>query len=303
LKRGDITVRRKISILAMIVVLVLLAFSGCSKPSMETGNKPEQVFRIGGIPDQDTAKLVRRFNAVAEYLGKETGLKVEYVPSIDYAALLTAFQRGEIHLAWFGGLTGVQARSAVPGSEAIAQRPRDAQFHSVFIVQASLPVNKLEDLKGLSFTFGSESSTSGHLMPRYYLMQAGINPEKDFDGQPSYSGSHDKTWKMVESGGIQAGALNEAVWEEAVKKGAVDTGKVKVLYITPDYYDYNWTINANVDGVFGHGTKEKVKKALLSMGPGQAEILEMFQTDSFIETKNENYEAIRMVAKELGIIK
>lgn len=267
------------------------------------GRSGGPVFFIGGIPDQNVSALARRFGLLADYLSRETGLRVEYVPPVSYAALVSAFGRGDVHLAWFGGLTAVQAMAAVPGSEAIAQRPRDAQFHSVFIVQAGLPVSRLKDLRGLSFTFGSESSTSGHLMPRYYLLQAGIDPETDFYGLPNYSGSHDKTIKLVESGAYQAGALNEAVWEARVHEGAVDTSKVRAFYTTPPYYDYNWTIRAGVDGVFGPGTKEKVRRALLSLGPAEQEILDLFYTDRFIETRNENYEAIRQVAEQIGILR
>ncbi len=286
-----------------ISVLMILSLMACSQEKANNTSVEEKpVFKIGAIPDQNASKLNRRFEELAQYIGEQTNLEVEYVPTVDYSALVTGFQRGDIHLGWFGGLTGVQARNVTSGSEAIAQRPRDEKFHSVFIAQKDLNVEKLEDLKGLTFTFGSESSTSGHLMPRYFLTEKGIDPEDDLDGKPNYSGSHDKTWKLVESGAFQTGALNEAVWESAVNDKKVDLNKVEVFYITPDYYDYNWTIN-NVDEIFGEGTKEKVKDALLSFGKENSEIMELFQTDKFIETKNENYDAIHSVAKELGIIK
>lgn len=288
--------------LSLFVILTLAACSGEEKEKSSEEATSNEVLKIGAIPDQNASDLNRSMDKIAEYLEEKTGLEVEYVPSVDYAALVTAFERGEIHLAWFGGLTGVQARSLVEGSEAIAQRPRDEEFHSVFIAQKDLQLKGLEDLKGLSFTFGSESSTSGHLMPRYYLMESGINPETDLAGEPNYSGSHDKTYKLVESGTFQAGALNEAVWEGAVEEGSVDLNKVDVFYTTPAYYDYNWTIN-NVEGVFENGTKEKVKEALLSMNEDQQDMLDIFETDKFIETNNENYAAIEKVAKELGIIK
>lgn len=289
----------------ILTVALIFSLSGCAQDSKKQASSDEQVFKIGAIPDQNAADLNRNFGAMAEYLSAETGLKVEFVPSVDYSALVTAFERGEIHMAWFGGLTGVQARSLVPAAVAIAQRPRDEQFHSVFIVQKDLSVNMLEDLKGLSFTFGSESSTSGHLMPRYFLMEAGLDPANDFDGAPNFSGSHDNTYNLVQAGTFQAGALNEAVWEKAVEENKVDLNKVKVFYTTPAYYDYNWTINSpdNVDKVFGEGTIQKIKAALLSMNEEQSEILKLFQTEKFIEAKNENYKAIETVAKELGIIK
>ncbi|HEY8450192.1 MAG TPA: putative selenate ABC transporter substrate-binding protein [Bacillota bacterium] len=278
---------------------------GAEPQAGAAGEQPadaQPVFAISGIPDQDVSILSRRFGLVAEYLEQATGLNVQYVPAADYAAVVTGFERGDIHLAWFGGLTAVQAIAAVPGSEAVAQRPRDAEFHSVFIVQADLPVDELPDLKGLTFTFGSESSTSGHLMPRYFLLQAGIDPERDF-ATVEYSGSHDTTIKLVEAGTYQSGALNEAVWEDRLEAGQVDTEKVRAFYRTPAYYDYNWTIRAGVDEVFGPGTKERVVEALLAIGPEQKELLELFQTDRFMPTRNENYEAIRTVAEQLGIIR
>ncbi|MDF2521098.1 MAG: phosphonate transporter substrate-binding protein [Clostridia bacterium] len=290
----------------ILTAIMLISLSGCSADNQPAADKAEKsVFKIGAIPDQNAADLNRNFGAMAEYLSKATGLQVEFVPSVDYAALVTAFERGDIHMAWFGGLTHVQARSLVPEAEAIAQRPRDEQFHSVFIVQKELNVDKLEDLKGLSFTFGSESSTSGHLMPRYFLMEAGLDPAKDFEGAPNFSGSHDNTYNLVQAGTFKAGALNEAVWEKAVAEKKVDLNKVKVFYTTPAYYDYNWTINSNeyVDKVFGEGTRQNVKEALLSMDNDQADILALFQTDKFIEANNENYQAIETVAKKIGIIK
>ncbi|MGG5253168.1 putative selenate ABC transporter substrate-binding protein [Neobacillus sp. SM06] len=298
--------KKRISLL--ILTLLTFALAACSQnnlPNSKTtkNEKANAVFKIGAIPDQNAADLEKGMTAVANYLQEKTGLKVEFVPSVDYAALVTGFQRGDIHLAWFGGLTSVQARNRVPGAQSIIQRPNDAKFHSVFITRTDSGINSIADLKGKSFTFGSESSTSGHLMPRYYLLESGINPEQDFDGKPNFSGSHDTTYKLIESGAFQAGALNEEVWQKAVKEGKVNPKKVKVFYTTPAFYDYNWTINSNVDEVFGKGTKEKVKDALLSYNGDQKEIAELFQTNKFIETKNDNYDKIQKVAKELKIIK
>jgi phosphonate transport system substrate-binding protein len=289
--------------------IMALSITGCSKSVQTSEKKDIPEFKIGAIPDQSAAELNKNMDEVAKYLSEKTGLKVKYVPSVDYAALVTGFERGEVQLAWFGGLTGVQARAVTPGAEAIAQRPLDAKFKSVFIAQKDLNVTKLEEIKGKSFTFGSESSTSGSLMPRYFMTQAGINPESDLNGKPNYSGSHDKTIKLIESGAFQTGALNISVWEKTVKENKVDLNKVKVFYTTPEYFDYHWTINKNenIDKVYGEGTKEKIKKALLEMsadkGGSQAEALKFFQTDKFIETKNENYKAIEEVAKSLKMIK
>ena len=274
--------------------------------SCGAGSSSGDVMYIGAIPDQNAAALNRRFGSVAEYLQDQLGVKVKYVPTVHYAALVSAFERGDVHLAWFGGLTGVQARTSAPGAKAIAQRPRDTEFHSVFVVRAELDVDSLEDLSGLSFTFGSESSTSGHLMPRHFLVVAGIDPEEDFRGRLSFSGSHDKTWKLVESGSFQAGALSEAVWEKRVAQGKVDLSKIRVFYTTPPYYDYNWTIRGDMDETFGEGFTRRVQQAILATDardPKQKEILDLFAADRFIASDNENYHAIEQVARRLDIIR
>jgi phosphonate transport system substrate-binding protein len=267
----------------------------------------DRPFAISAIPDQDVSVLNRQFGAMAKYLSEATGLRVEYVPMVDYASLITAFERGDIQLGWFGGLTGVQAQAAVPGTEAIAQRPRDAEFHSKFIVREGLnDVTELVDLAGLSFTFGSESSTSGHLMPRFFLKEAGIDPEQDFRGLPNYSGSHDKTIALVEAGAFDAGALNEAVWDARVRDGEVDTTKVREFFTTPAYYDYHWAIRPDVDEIYGAGAKEAVSAAILGMDasdPEQQALLDLAQTDRYIPTENANYDTIRAVAEELGILR
>ncbi|KIY21294.1 MULTISPECIES: putative selenate ABC transporter substrate-binding protein [Mesobacillus] len=282
--------------LGATILLLLSLLTGCTGDNGDAAKK--ETIKIGAIPDQNVADLNRSMEDFANNLGKKTGMNIEYVPSVDYAALVTAFQRGEIQLAWFGGLTGVQARNLVPEAEAFAQRPIDEKFKSVFIAHENSEINSLEDLQGKSFTFGSESSTSGHLMPRYFMMQAGIDADQALDGKPNYSGSHDKTYKLVESGAYEAGALNISVWEAAVKEGKVDDSKVKVFYTTPEYFDYNWTVN-----IADEESKKKIKDAILTMSKEDSEIMDLLQTDRFIETNNQNYQAIEEVAKQLKIIK
>ncbi|MAX18558.1 MAG: putative selenate ABC transporter substrate-binding protein [Dehalococcoidia bacterium] len=278
------------------VVVLGFVLSACG----DSGN--EKVFRIAGIPDQNASTLAQKYHILTDYLSQELGLTVKYVPTVNYAATVTSFNRGDIQMAWFGGLTGVQARLASPGSLALAQRPRDTEFHSKFIVQSGLDVTILEDLNGLTFTFGSESSTSGHLMPRHFLLEAGVDPETDFAGNANFSGSHDKTWALVESGAFQAGVLNEAVWDEAVEEGRVDVSRARVFFVTPSYFDYNWTVRGDLDAEFGDGFTLRVQNALVSLDGSDQDVLDLFSTDSFIESQNENYQAIEDVAKSLGII-
>ena len=202
----------------------------------------------------------------------------------------------------------MQARLQDPGARAIAQREHDAQFHSRFIVRAELAINSLEDLKvqanQRTLTFGSESSTSGHLMPRYFLMRAGIDPDRDFRSLPSFAGSHDLTWQLVESGAFDVGVLNEDVWERAVREGRVDLSKVREFYTTPAFFDYNWTAGGGLDRIYGAGFTGRVQRALLRLNPEEhREILDLFSTERFITTDNRNYQHLEAVARELGMIR
>jgi phosphonate transport system substrate-binding protein len=293
---------RRCWLLLIPLALILLGLTACRSA------EAHPVLKVGGIPDQDASRLARRYQGFADYLSRELGIPVEYVPSVDYAAVVTAFTQGGLQLGFFGGLTGVQARLQNPGARAIAQRDIDARFHSKFIVRADLPINSLEDLKArareLTFTFGSESSTSGHLMPRHFLRQAGINPDTDFKTLPNFSGSHDLTWKLVESGSFAVGALNEDVWERAVRESRVDTRKVREFYTTPEYFDYNWTVRGDLDRVYGAGFTEKLQKALLALNAEKyPEIMELFTANRFIATSNDNYKALEDVARGLGMVR
>jgi phosphonate transport system substrate-binding protein len=266
---------------------------------------------ISAIPDQDPEKLQRLYGLVAGYLSKELGVRVEYKAVTDYSASVTAFVVGDLDLVWYGGLTGVQARLQVEGAETIAQRDIDANFHSVFVANSASGLRPFTEVEGLAalagrtFTFGSESSTSGRLMPQYFLGQAGV-ALGDFNGEAGFSGSHDKTLKLVEAGTYEAGVLNEQVWKSRVTAGEVDTGKVIALWTTPAYYDYHWVLHPNAARDFGADFPVKVKAALLKLDPSVPEhkaILDLFGAQQFIETSNANYASIEAVARAIGKIR
>lgn len=297
------------------LLLLLLPMAACSPQSSEnsptSGNTKAKPLAIGAIPDQDPQKLQRQNDKLAAYLEKELGVPVKYKPVTDYAAAVTAFKVGDLQLVWFGGLTGVQARLQVPGAEAIAQRDVDEKFHSVFIAnkKSGLTAFKntadLQKLKGHTFTFGSESSTSGRLMPQYFLQQAGLKLE-DFKGKVGFSGDHDKTIKLVEAGTYDAGAVNEKVWLKRVASKEVDLTKVDVIWRSPAYYDYHWVINPEVKKRYGEDFVKKVQNAFLKLDPNvpeQKEILDLLEAKKFIPTQNSNYAQIEEVGRKIGKIK
>ena len=282
--------------------------SGTATNNSATQTKP---LMTGAIPDQDPEKLQRQYTKLADFLQKELKVPVEYKPLTDYTAAVTAFKVGDLDLVWFGGLTGVQARLQVPGSEAIAQRDVDEKFHSLLIANKQSGLKPLKDtadlkqLKGHTFTFGSESSTSGRLMPQYFLQQAGLKLE-DFKGEVGFSGDHDKTIKLVEAGTYDAGAVNEKVWLKRLEAKEVDLNKVKVIWRSPAYYDYHWVINPQVKQRYGNDFVKKVQNAFLKLDPKipeQKEILDLLQANKFIPTQNSNYAQIEAVGREIGKIK
>lgn len=296
----------------MLVLAVVLPACGDDEdedtgtPTSSSASQPvRRTFYISGIPDQNVAVLETRFNKLALYLSEHTGLDVKYLASVDYPAVVTGFKNGDIQMGWYGGLTGVQARIALPGSTAIVQRESDEAFKSVFVARKSLGATKLDDVKGKSLAFGSESSTSGHLMPRYFLKQVNLTPEKDF-ASVTYSGSHDKTWKLVETGAVDVGALNASVWQQRIKSNEVDLSKVDVFYTTPTYYDYHFVVRPDIDRLYGAGTVKRITDALLAVDPAKGgihkEIFDAFEQSKFIATKNDNYKAIEAVARELKLV-
>jgi phosphonate transport system substrate-binding protein len=301
----------KRTLLSALLVL-MLPLAACS-PGSETASSPQNVtqpFVTSAIPDQDPEKLQRLYGKLADYLEAELGVPVEYQPVTDYTAAVTAFRVGDLDMVWFGGLTGVQARLQVEGSEAIAQRDIDADFHSVFISNKSMGIASINDpseltnLKGRTFTFGSESSTSGRLMPQYFLEQAGVSLE-DFRGEVGFSQSHDATIQLVEAGTYEVGVLNEQVWNSRVEAGDVDLSKVDVIWRSPAYFDYHWVINPQVKERYGEDFVNQVQAALLKLDPNvpeQKEILELFGADRFIETQNSNYQQIEEVGRAIGKI-
>jgi len=296
---------------ALLLLLPLTACSPSTSGNSGTGAKEVKPLITGAIPDQDPEKLQRQYTKLASYLQKELNVPVEYKPVTDYTAAVTAFKVGDLDLVWFGGLTGVQARLQVPGAEAIAQRDVDEKFHSVFIANKKTNLKPFKDtadlkqLKARTFTFGSESSTSGRLMPQHFLQQAGVNLT-DFKGQAGFSGDHDKTIKLVEAGTYEVGALNEKVWQKRVNAKEVDLNKVEVLWRTPAYYDYHWVMNPQVKQRYGEDFGKKVQNALFKLDPKvpeQKEILDLLQAEKFIPTKNENYAQIEKIGREIGKIK
>ncbi|MBI5720193.1 MAG: putative selenate ABC transporter substrate-binding protein [Burkholderiales bacterium] len=260
----------------------------------------QQVLRITAIPDESPTELARKAAPLIKYLEARLGMKVEYTPVTDYAASVEALVHKKVDMAWFGGFTFVQANVRSGGKVLpIVQREEDERFRSVFIT-SDPGIRSLADLKGKDVSFGSQSSTSGHLMPRSFLLDAGIYPDKDFR-RVAFSGAHDATIAAVASGKVQAGALNISVWEKFVADKKVDTTKVRVFYTTPPYYDYNWSVHADMPAAL----REKLAAAFLALSRGTPEgkeVLELQRATRFVPSKAENYKGIEAAARSAELL-
>jgi phosphonate transport system substrate-binding protein len=279
-----------------LATVAFAAMAGLSPVHAQT------TLKVTTIPEEAATEQVRKFGPLVKYLERTLGMKVEFTPVNDYPAAVEALVNKQVDLVWFGGFTHVQAQIRSGGKVIpIAQREEDTQFRSVFITQTDSGIKQLSDLKGRQVSFGSQSSTSGHLMPRSFLLQAGIDPEKDFK-RVAYSGAHDATIASVVSGRVDAAALDITVWRKFVDEKKVDTGRVNVFYTTPPYFNYNWSVHADMPAA----QRERITRALLALSmdnPEGKEILTLNRATKYIPTRAENYKGLEAAGRSAGLIK
>jgi len=287
------TARRRCGVMALAAICAM---------SMLPAAFAQQVFRVTTIPEEAATEQMRKFGPMVKYLERQLGVKVEFTPVNDYPAAVEALVNKQVELVWFGGFTYVQAQLRSGGKVVpIAQREEDTKFRSVFITQSGSGIKQLADLKGKTVSFGSQSSTSGHLMPRSFLLAAGIEPERDFK-RVAYSGAHDATIASVVSGKVDAAALDITVWRKFVDEKKVDTSKVDVFFTTPPYFNYNWSVHADMPAA----QRERLTKALLALSmddPEGKEILTLARATRYVPTQPDNYKGLETAGRSAGLIK
>lgn len=271
-------------------------------PTVAVAQQPALVFTA--IPDEDETRLVERFTTYAKYFEAKLGIPVKYLPVKSYPAAVTAFTNNQVQFAWFGGLTGVQARLSVPGSEAIAQGAEDVAFKSYFIAHAATGLSRSKTfptgIEGKTFTFGARTSTSGRLFPEFFIREATAKAPERYFSRVGFSGDHSKTIQLVQSGAYQTGVVNHLVWDQEVASGKVDTKSVAVIWETPTYPDYHWVARGDIDKGHGAGVSGKLKAAILAVD--DPKMLAIFDRTRFIPAKNSDYKAIEEVGKATGLI-
>lgn len=279
--------------------------AGCGEAAPD-GEQSGTVLKFSAIPDDNATELQQKFDKVADYLAKELGVEVEYVPTSDYGASVQAFKNGDIHLAWFGGLTGVQARNAVEGARAIAQGKIDPVYKSYFIAHKDSGLEPGDsfpmEIAGKNFTFGSERSTSGRLMPEHFIRQNTQKSPAEFLGsEMQFSGSHDKTALLVQAGTFDAGVLSYKTYDKMVAAGTIDPEVCRIIWTTPSYVDYNWTAHPALDEAFGAGTIERLQEALINMT--EPELLDaVMRSEGLIKAQNSDFDPVAKLAADLGFL-
>lgn len=286
------------------LLAVASLLSGCGDGSSPSA-KP--ALRFTAIPGDNVTELQQKFAPFEKHLSERLGVGVTYVPTADYAASVDAFVKGDVELAWFGGLTGVRARLAVPGAAAIAQGKADPEYLSYFIAHRDTGLSKSDAfpaaLAGRKFTFGSESSTSGRLMPEYYIRKSsGKTPAEFFGREMAFSGSHEKTAQLVQAGTFEAGAIDFKTYDRLVAEKKVDPELCRVIWTTPPYPDYHWTAHPSLDSRFGAGFTEKLTKILLEMHD-PALLRAINRPEGLIPARNEEWDVLRETARELGLVR
>ena len=280
--------------LSLALAGILPLFVGCNA----SGPSP-QTLRLSMIPTTDPGKMIREGQPLIAYLEKETGMKVEMTIPTNYAAVVEAIANDQVDIAYLGGFTYVQA-SKRAGVIPLLQRDQDQNFHSLFITQPDSGINSLSDLNGRTFAFGDVNSTSGHLMPEYFMREA--NVEADVIAKAIYTGGHDGTALAVANQRVDAGALDETVYQKMIQDGKLDPAKVKVFFTTPPFFDYVWVARKGLDAKLA----EAFSSAFLRLDasePQQRAVLDVMRAKKYVRANDSDYDKLRQAANDAGLLK
>jgi len=279
---------------APILASVLLA--SLAAPSLAA----QPVLRVGMIPDVNPSKLVRDAQPLVRYLERKTGAKVEMTVPTNYAAVVEALANNQLDFAYLGGFTFVQAHNR-SGVVPLVQRDTDQRFHSLFITQTASELKRLQDVKGRTFAFGDVNSTSGHLMPAYYMRKNGIDPKKDLK-EVLYTGGHDATALAVANGKVDAGAMDETVYRKLLDKGTITKEQIRIFYTTPPFFDYVWVARKGLDPKM----QQKLANAYLSLSERRPEdkvLLDLLRGKRFVKADAKDYRVLEQAARDAGLLK
>jgi phosphonate transport system substrate-binding protein len=243
---------------------------------------------IDGSSQEDRAPLQL-------YLSKAMGQSVIIESPDNYGATVDALADGSYDFACLGALVYIRARAKY-GVIPLVQRAADLHYHTAFIAGTGSSIYSLKDLRGKRFAFGDIDSTSAHLLPYHELKQAGINPETDLKYR--YTGSHLATAALVADGAVDAGAIDETIFDFLISGGKLDSKKVRVFYISEPYVDCVWVARRDVS----EAEREKFARSLLALKEGKDDrVLKILRAHKFVVANDEEYASTRKIGHKLGM--
>ena len=290
----DSTVTRFVSC-ATATVLLLLS-GGCDDQVVNDGLPP--ILKIGILPDESRMKLVERYEPLRQYLSETLGIPCQLVFAENYNAMVESFGAGSVHLAYFGGVTYVQARSAFDALP-LVMRDVDTRFTSCFVAKAESAFTNLAGYEDSVIAFGSRLSTSGHLMPRHFLSKMGITPEVFFR-EVRYSGAHDTTIDWVRKGTATIGAVNTKILEGMLADGRIQEGEFQIVWKTPPYSDYVWAVQSSL----GNDARKRLLDAFLALSPAidsHVTILGNMDSGGFYPANAEAFATLEVIVTNMGL--
>lgn len=287
-------------IMALIVVLTV-GFAGCGTNTKTKGDaSPDQkqpVLRVGLVPNQAPDKIKAQYEPFRQYLQQKLNIPVELFVATDYAGVVEAMANDKLDVAYFGGLTYVQAKQRAkihPIVTEVDVETQTTKYYSLIIAPADSDLKGVNEIKGKTFAFGDISSTSGSLYPRFMLDQAGIKVPDDLKNVV-YTGGHDATAQAVQNGTVDAGGIEGRILQKLIAKGTVDGSKIKVLekHLVEGY---PWVVRDNLD----KGLEDKIIQAFIELN--DPTLLDLMRATAFAKVTDANYTEVEQQAQRLGLL-
>ncbi len=291
----------KIILSVLLVLLCVIAASAyfIIQPNFFHSVTPV-VLRVGILPDVSVDNIQQRYDPLLEYLSAETGIEHKLVVPENYADLIRQFHEQKVDLAYFGGFTYVKAHT-YSNARPLVMRKIDTRFTSLFLVRGDDSALQLADFKDKKFSFGSELSTSGHLMPRHFLqVEMQIVPEQFFS-EVHYSGAHDKTAYLVRDGKVDLGVANAQIILAMIRDGRLKKADIRILWQTPPYPDYVWAVHDDLD----ENVKTQLRNAFLKLDKSNIyhkKILFQLGASYFLPAAASDFTRLKMVAESLELL-
>ncbi len=259
------------------------------------GPRDPAELNVAFLPDEAAAKILQDNEGLKDYLTKELGKPIRLHVLTNYAAMIESVRARNIDLAYFGPLSYCLAKERCD-IDCFAAKTKDGKttYRSILIANKQSGIKDFAGIKGKKMGFGDVGSTSSHLMPKYTLFKkAGLREKQDY--KESFLGKHDAVAINVQAGNIDAGGLNEFIYDGMVERGKLDTGKIVVLGYSDPWPEYPWTYQNDL----APALRDKIRAAFLNLK--DPAVLRPLKADGFPAVTDRDYDVIRTSARELGI--